>query len=220
MSDVSIPWPVRVRRPRRDEVRARLIEAAAEVIAQQGFGGASVEEVSARAGFSRGAFYSNFADKDELFMEVLERHTAERVAELEQALSQQASPEEFAEALRRFLDRRGVGTRGRFEQYMGLWLHAAAQPALRSQMARLERRRQAIFAGAASRVLASAGLGESVDYSREWGAVLSALDHGTALQRLLVQRSTTLDSLALITRLVLGISSRGGPVPPRTRASG
>ena len=51
--------------------RAALVDAAGEVFLEQGFGGASVEEVCARAGFTRGAFYSNFASKEELLTELL-----------------------------------------------------------------------------------------------------------------------------------------------------
>jgi AcrR family transcriptional regulator len=52
--------------------RSALLEAAARVFAERGFAGASVEAITAEAGFSRGAFYSNFATKEELFAELLQ----------------------------------------------------------------------------------------------------------------------------------------------------
>ena len=52
----------------RGNTRARLLEAAAQVFAEVGLDGASVEAVCERAGFTRGAFYSNFESKDELFL--------------------------------------------------------------------------------------------------------------------------------------------------------
>ncbi|MBV8931371.1 MAG: TetR/AcrR family transcriptional regulator [Kutzneria sp.] len=52
---------------RRPETRARLFDAALEVFAEQGFSGASIEDICRRAGYTRGAFYSNFATRDELF---------------------------------------------------------------------------------------------------------------------------------------------------------
>ena len=52
---------------RRAETRDRLLAAAADVFSERGFGRATVEDVCERAGFSRGAFYSNFASLDELF---------------------------------------------------------------------------------------------------------------------------------------------------------
>ncbi|MEU6773631.1 TetR/AcrR family transcriptional regulator [Streptomyces sp. NPDC046759] len=52
---------------RRVHTRARLLDAAFRVFAAKGFGRVSIEEVCEAAGFSRGAFYSNFATLDELF---------------------------------------------------------------------------------------------------------------------------------------------------------
>lgn len=47
----------------RAETRQRLLDAAAEVFAARGVEGAAIDEISERAGYSRGAFYSNFAGK-------------------------------------------------------------------------------------------------------------------------------------------------------------
>ncbi|MFI9385846.1 TetR/AcrR family transcriptional regulator [Kutzneria sp. NPDC052558] len=73
------------RRLTRAEAKARtrtlLLDAAAEVFARKGFAGASVEEIAETAGFSIGAFYSNFANKDELFVELLSTHSRNQIAE-------------------------------------------------------------------------------------------------------------------------------------------
>jgi AcrR family transcriptional regulator len=55
----------------REATRARLIAAAEKVFIRSGFDASSVERIAEAAGFSRGAFYSNFRDKDELFIAVL-----------------------------------------------------------------------------------------------------------------------------------------------------
>ncbi|MGV4983747.1 TetR/AcrR family transcriptional regulator [Streptomyces sp. NRAIS4] len=52
---------------RRARTRANLLDAAFAVFAAKGFGRVSIEEVCEAAGYSRGAFYSNFATLDELF---------------------------------------------------------------------------------------------------------------------------------------------------------
>src|SRR5450755_2120672 len=78
---------------RRGQTRSRLLAAAAAVFAEQGFGRATVEDVCERAGYTRGAFYSNFASLDELFLalhadraaaliQAVERAVTEAVAEL------------------------------------------------------------------------------------------------------------------------------------------
>ena len=63
----------------RENTRARLLEAAAQVFAEVGLDGASVEAVCERAGFTRGAFYSNFESKDELFLMLSASVAEERV---------------------------------------------------------------------------------------------------------------------------------------------
>lgn len=65
---------------RREATRQKLLDAAAQVFAEVGMDAASVEAVCERAGFTRGAFYSNFDSKDELFLELCARVTRDRVA--------------------------------------------------------------------------------------------------------------------------------------------
>lgn len=67
---------------RRRETQLRLLDAATEVFSELGLQGASVEAICARAGFSRGAFYSNFSSKEQLFFTLLEREFGRRAQEL------------------------------------------------------------------------------------------------------------------------------------------
>ncbi|HEY9323380.1 MAG TPA: helix-turn-helix domain-containing protein [Agromyces sp.] len=66
--------------PRREATRQKLLDAAAQVFAEVGLDAASVEAICEQAGFTRGAFYSNFESKDELFLELAGRVSQERVA--------------------------------------------------------------------------------------------------------------------------------------------
>jgi len=59
------------RAQRREQTRRDLLDAAARVFVKRGFNGSSVEEISAEAGYTRGAFYSNFRSKNALFVELL-----------------------------------------------------------------------------------------------------------------------------------------------------
>ncbi|SAK64277.1 TetR family regulatory protein [Caballeronia pedi] len=66
--------PVRLTREQsRDQTRQRLLDAAQAVFIKKGFGASSVEDVAADAGYTRGAFYSNFSSKAELLLDVLKR---------------------------------------------------------------------------------------------------------------------------------------------------
>src|ERR1700761_53141 len=66
----------------RDQTRQRLLDAAQRLIARKGLSAASVENITAAAGYTRGAFYSNFDSKDDLFIELLRRDHAETNVEL------------------------------------------------------------------------------------------------------------------------------------------
>lgn len=72
---------------RRAHTRERLMDAAVSLFAEKGVLGASVEEICERAEFTRGAFYSNFADKDELCLAVLTRQCGRELAATEEAVA-------------------------------------------------------------------------------------------------------------------------------------
>lgn len=85
----------------REESQARtrnlLIEAARREIVKKGFEQASVRDIADAAGFSQGAFYSNFPDKEAILLELVQRHQSEERAKIEAALSQ--APDDAAKAM-------------------------------------------------------------------------------------------------------------------------
>lgn len=78
------------RKERQATTRNRLLEAAARVFCRRGIDQASVDEVAEDAGFTKGAFYSNFKNKEELFLAMLDRSFAERLGEIEAAVATDA----------------------------------------------------------------------------------------------------------------------------------
>lgn len=72
---------------RRAHTRDRVIAAAIEVFSERGVQGASVEEIAERAGFTRGAFYSNFDSKVDVCAAILELEAAQATAAALQAVS-------------------------------------------------------------------------------------------------------------------------------------
>lgn len=79
MTDTTMPVATAARG--RERTRALLLDAAAEVFAEVGLDAASVEAICERAGFTRGAFYSNFESKEELML-ALTSQIAEQKMEL------------------------------------------------------------------------------------------------------------------------------------------
>nr|WP_228506489.1 TetR/AcrR family transcriptional regulator [Plantibacter sp. VKM Ac-2880] len=98
---------------RRQRTRERLVDAAYEVFAELGVHAASVEQISERAGFTRGAFYSNFDSKEELFFALESRENQLRLDRLEAGL-QTVSPS--------LLDAAGRYTEGSLEALIRAFL--------------------------------------------------------------------------------------------------
>ncbi|MEZ5212462.1 TetR/AcrR family transcriptional regulator [Gordonia sp. PP30] len=71
---------------RRGNTRRRLLDAAYEVYAEIGFGHTTVEKVVERAGFTRGAFYSNFDSLEELFLAMWSERSTAMIADIRAAL--------------------------------------------------------------------------------------------------------------------------------------
>lgn len=80
--------------PRRERTRARLMDAAYTVFARDGIHGASIEVICETAGFTRGAFYSNFGSKEELFLALADRLKRQQLEALE-AATRSLDPCEF-----------------------------------------------------------------------------------------------------------------------------
>ncbi|MBP3044278.1 TetR/AcrR family transcriptional regulator [Arthrobacter jiangjiafuii] len=76
----------------RSATRSRLLATSAAVFAERGLEGASVEELCAAAGFTRGAFYSNFASKTDLALAMYEEHARQLAKRLNGQLDQWLQP--------------------------------------------------------------------------------------------------------------------------------
>ena len=87
----------------KERTRQRLLDSAARIFAEKGFGGATLEEIAESAGYSTGAMYANFDNKEQLFMEVVAAHrsraAARRIDEVTQVSRQ--SPGQRYRSLRR-----------------------------------------------------------------------------------------------------------------------
>jgi AcrR family transcriptional regulator len=145
------------------------------VFARRGFRGASIEEVAEQAGYTKGAVYSNFRSKDELFLAVLETRLQERV-EFYSGLAGQARAHpgrELADLLPR-LDEPGEETWCLLQ--LEFWLYAMRHPRVRQRMAVLYREYRAHLAPLAA-PYARAGI-----EPLEVVAVVIALYHSLTLQ--------------------------------------
>jgi AcrR family transcriptional regulator len=125
---------------RREDTRRQVLAAAARVFARNGFHATSLEAVAEEAGFSRGAVYYNFADKEELFLELLDRRCAERAQDLRGVFSDGAGDVEATSRQAQLAGQQALDAMTGDPEWRALYLeflaHAARNPAFRRRFAR------------------------------------------------------------------------------------
>jgi AcrR family transcriptional regulator len=89
----------------RAETHQRLLDAAQAVIAKKGLAATSVEDIAASAGYTRGAFYSNFRGKGDLFIELLRRDHLRAHTDMCEILSADLGPDALQERVRQMYGR-------------------------------------------------------------------------------------------------------------------
>src|SRR3984893_4776791 len=125
---------------RRQQTRDHLLAAAAQVFADRGFHGASLEEAPPHAGFTKGAVYSNFNNKEGLFLALFKANYDREMDALRATLAASEVPPEsrvsdFVALIREQTQQAG-GSFGVL--YQEFWLYAARNPEAREQLTRLE----------------------------------------------------------------------------------
>ena len=75
------------RAEQQEQTREEVIAAADRLFVERGFHATSVDQIAQAAGYTKGAVYSNFASKEDLFFAVYERRAERAVAELERTLA-------------------------------------------------------------------------------------------------------------------------------------
>lgn len=196
----------------RAQTRARLLDAAAELFAENGVNGASVEQIAERAGYSRGALYGNFADKHELTMALLEQRTRREYDEVRALAAGAGSPEEAQEALRAWHRERARHLDGWLALRTELWLYAVRQPQARSAVADGERFARDAIATGLRREFDAAGVTPPADVDR-LALIVHALGDGLLMQRALTPREipeeVAADAVALLLRALVALAREG-----------
>jgi AcrR family transcriptional regulator len=88
--------------------REKLLSAASDVVAREGYDGASVDRIAEEAGFSKGAFYSNFSSKDDVLLQLLEGNAGSDVEDLAELLRDVTVPDEVIEQVAVWSDARAA----------------------------------------------------------------------------------------------------------------
>ena len=180
-------------RPTRDDTREKLFEAAARLFEEQGIGGASIEVIAAAAGFTRGAFYSNFKSKDELIIAMIEDHVAQSIRRNLDLLAQHKNLADFIDALKT-MDRSRQDPLARSPLlHMEMILFVARAEKRRPELAKRLRARRKLITDIVE--TASKNSGSNRTLNPTWtSAILLALEDGFRLHRLIDPETTPADS--------------------------
>jgi AcrR family transcriptional regulator len=163
--------------------RALLIQSAEKIFARDGFEAAKLEEIAADAGYTRGAFYANFKNKEDLFFALLEGEISSRIEKVRSTMDKFQDPDAKLRALKSFLldlclDRRWTLLALEFK------LFAVRHPEVKTRLAAMNRR----FVGSRVSILTSVmeDLGRGLPApANAVGVSLSALSNSLTLEHML-----------------------------------
>src|SRR3954463_1333645 len=123
------------RAERRARTRDDLVAAADELFSANGFHATSVDAVADAAGYTKGAVYSNFASKEDLFLAVYARRADGAVEGVERVLAAAPDPITGIGTLSRQLVERRGGRGGWLPVFFEFWAHVLRHPELRERFA-------------------------------------------------------------------------------------
>src|SRR5579864_1779086 len=171
---------------RRQQTRDHLLAAAAQVFADRGFSGATLDEVAAVAGFTKGAVYSNFKNKEDLFLALFKANYDREMDQLRVTLEASELPPEsrLGDFVSLILEqsREAGGNFGLL--YQEFWLYAARNPAAREELTRLEDENVRGIADVLIAERRRQGL-EPLESPERVARIIAVLFHGIGLLRVL-----------------------------------
>ncbi|MFC7307238.1 TetR/AcrR family transcriptional regulator [Streptomyces monticola] len=165
---------------RRPQTLARLLDAALEVFADEGFRGARIEDICDRAGYTRGAFYSNFRTKDELFFALFDRHADRVLGRLERLGADFADGEMTLERITELLAHVEPDERTWYLVTMEFTLYAIRDPQVARMLAEHDARLRAEAVRLIGGLLERAGLRPDMDLEAFVRALIALREGGLA----------------------------------------
>ena len=172
------------RAERREQTRQELVSAAEASFVTRGFHATSVDQVAERAGYTKGAVYSNFASKEDLFFAVYERRVERALTEVVPGLRQAGAAQAFDWGARAAIERRDRDD-GWLAVFLEFWAHVLRHPELRERFATIHARALEPLADAVRALAEDRGLALPADV--EAGQVVlawNAMEVGLGLERL------------------------------------
>lgn len=191
------------RQENRLETRTRLLESAAQLFARGGYEGASVDLIAESAGYSKGAFYSNFESKEAIFLELLDTHKRREIDALAQILAQDVPAPELLSLIRN--SESGRGSDFDFGLLSAEFqLQACRDKAFAKTYAKLHRTHRDTMTGLVSMLFAKLNR-TPPSAPKDLADIIMALTTGLSLQRTSVQGPLRKGLVTGAILLVLGL---------------
>jgi AcrR family transcriptional regulator len=172
------------RAERREQTRQELISAAEACFVSRGFHASSVDEVAERAGYTKGAVYSNFASKEDLFFAVYERRVEQVLTEVVPGLRQAGAESAFDWLATAAIERRDRDD-GWLAVFFEFWAHVLRHPELRDRFAAIHARILEPLADAVRQLAEDRGLALPTDVTASQVVLAwNAMEIGLGLERL------------------------------------
>jgi AcrR family transcriptional regulator len=198
-------------RPTREQTRARLLRAASEVFATHGYDRASLDDVAAAAGLTKGAVYSSFASKDELFYALMRERIDERLALVAAAVQRQTTLQDTTRDAGAGLAELIFSQADWHLLFIEFWSRAVRDPSLRKEFARQRRAARELIARFIEHQATQLGIELPAPADQLAVAVL-ALSNGIAIEQL--ADPDTVDPSIFGTTLGLLLNGLGIPTQP------
>jgi AcrR family transcriptional regulator len=210
--------PRLTRKQKQAHTRTCLMKSAARIFARRGLDQASIDEVAADAGYTKGAFYANFKSKEELFLAMLDERFAERLRELDQALATEGTVEDQArEAGASFM--RHVSADPEWQRlFLEFAAYAARNEEFRQELVTRYRALRRRMAQAFHEHARAQGIDSTPERKEEMALMLFAMANGVALEKLL-EPDVVPDDL-YSTMLVIFINGLRALSPPDSEPAG
>ena len=184
------------RAEQREKTRYCLVEAATKVFSRRGYDKASLDEVAEEAGFTKGAVYSNFKGKEDLFLATIDAHFERRLESIKRVLAEEPDEQGTAHAAGMDFMNQLNADPEYFALFFEFWAYAQRNPAVKRKfLPRVQRFRSALAELFEAKSEAGIEMPIPADHL---AAMLIAMAAGVAMERELDPRAVPDDTYALM----------------------
>jgi AcrR family transcriptional regulator len=201
------------RAQKREANRERILHAARAVFGRRGYHAATIEEIADEAGLSNGAIYYNFANKEELFLALLDERLDERLEHVRRVLADAGSGDAAVDQEARDVTRSFKESREWRLLLLEFVVYAARNPRFATKFKAHKRKLRAALANAFDAHLSTRGIAAPIP-TDQLALAITGLANGLAIEELADPGAVADDLLGDVLTLLVTASGEGRQEPP------